>query len=150
MDDVCTRYIFDKYHITFKVISPCNFEKTNFFQYQKHGHLVGISSIAGLRGSGQTPSYNATKAFQINYLEGLRQKSNKLKNIVITDIRPGFVKTRMAKGDGQFWVAPPKKAAEQILNAIKKKRKIVYVTKRWSLIAIVLRLLPKFVYDKMS
>jgi len=119
------------------------------FQYQKHGHLVGISSIAGLRGSRDTPSYNATKAFQINYLAGLRQKSNKLKKITITDIRPGLVKTRMAKGDGQFWVAPPKKAAEQILNVIKKKRKIAYVTRRWLLIAIVLKLLPKIIYDKM-
>ena len=121
----------------------------NFFQNQKHGHLVGISSIAGLRGSGQAPSYNATKAFQINYLEGLRQKASKLKGITVTDIRPGFVKTRMAKGKGQFWVAPPKIAAKQILNAIRKKRKIAYVTKRWSLIAIVLKFLPKIIYDKM-
>lgn len=121
----------------------------NFFKNQNYGHLVAISSIAGLRGSGQAPSYNATKAFQINYLEGLRQKTNKLKKIAITDIRPGFVNTRMAKGDGQFWVAPPKRAGEQILKAIKKKRKIAYVTKRWSLIAVVLRLLPKIIYDKM-
>lgn len=121
----------------------------NFFQDQKHGHLVGISSIAGLRGSKEAPSYNATKAFQINYLEGLRQKANNLKKVTITDIRPGFVKTRMAKGDGQFWVADPKKVAEQMLNAIRKKSKIAYVTKRWSLIAVVLKLLPKIIYDKM-
>jgi len=122
----------------------------NLFQNQKHGHLVGISSIAGLRGSKDAPSYNATKAFQINYLEGLRQKSNKLKNITITDIRPGFVKTRMAKGDGQFWVATPQKAAEQILNAINRKRKVAYITKRWGLIALLLKILPKAIYDKMS
>jgi len=121
----------------------------NFFQKQKHGHLVGISSIAGIRGSKDAPSYNATKAFQINYLEGLCQKSSKLKNITITDIRPGFVKTRMAKGDGQFWVSHPKKASEQILNAIKKKRKIAYVTKRWLLIAIALKLIPKIIYDRI-
>lgn len=121
----------------------------NFFKKQDYGHLVAISSIAGLRGSRQTPAYNATKAFQINYLEGLRQKSNKLKNVIITDIRPGFVKTRMAKGDGQFWVAHPKKVAEQILNAIRKKRKIAYVTKRWLLIAMLLKSLPKMIYDKM-
>jgi len=55
----------------------------------------------------------------------------------------------MAKGEGQFWVAPPKKAAKQILNAIRKKRKIAYITKRWSLIAWILKLLPKIIYDKM-
>jgi NADP-dependent 3-hydroxy acid dehydrogenase YdfG len=59
----------------------------NYFEKQTFGHLVAISSIAGLRGSRQAPAYNATKAFQINYLEGLRQKSNKLKTeIAVTDI----------------------------------------------------------------
>lgn len=36
----------------------------NFFENQKFGHLVGISSISGLRGSRQAPAYNATKAYQ--------------------------------------------------------------------------------------
>ena len=34
----------------------------NFFESQKSGHLVTISSIGGLRGSRQAPAYNATKA----------------------------------------------------------------------------------------
>jgi NADP-dependent 3-hydroxy acid dehydrogenase YdfG len=55
--------------------------------------------VAGLRGSRIAPAYNATKAFQINYLEGFRQKATKLKTpIFVTDIRPGFVDTEMAKG----------------------------------------------------
>ena len=78
----------------------------NYFQKQHHGHLVAITSIAGIRGSRQAPAYNASKAFQINYLEGLRQKVTKLKlPIFITDVRPGFVDTEMAKGNGKFWVA---------------------------------------------
>jgi NADP-dependent 3-hydroxy acid dehydrogenase YdfG len=36
----------------------------NYFEKQTFGHLVAISSIAGLRGSRQAPAYNATKAFQ--------------------------------------------------------------------------------------
>ena len=51
----------------------------HFFENQKFGHLIAITSVGGLRGSGDAPSYNATKAFQINYLEGLRQKVTKLK-----------------------------------------------------------------------
>jgi short-subunit dehydrogenase len=122
----------------------------NYFEKQTFGHLVAISSIAGIRGSRQSPAYNATKAFQINYLEGLRQKSNKLKTeIVVTDIRPGFVDTDMAKGEGQFWVASVDKASRQIFNAIKNKRKIVYITRRWRLIASLLKLLPGQIYDRM-
>jgi short-subunit dehydrogenase len=122
----------------------------NYFEKQQSGHLVAISSIAGLRGNGVTPSYNASKAYQINYLEGLRQKASKLKSkIVVTDIRPGFVDTAMAKGEGQFWVASVNKASEQIFKAIQKKKKVVYVTKRWRLIATILKRIPRSIYDKM-
>ncbi len=122
----------------------------NYFEKQKFGHLVAISSIGGLRGSRQTPSYNATKAYQINYLEGLRQKATKLKEqIFITDVRPGLVNTEMAKGEGLFWVMPVEKTVRQIFGAIKKKRKIAYVTKRWGLIAKILKRIPRPIYDRM-
>jgi len=121
-----------------------------FFEKQKHGHLIAISSIGGLRGSRQSTSYNATKAYQINYLEGLRQKATKLKEqIFITDIRPGLVNTDMAKGKGLFWVMPVEKTVRQIYNAIKKKKKIAYVTKRWRLIAEITKRIPIQLYDRM-
>ena len=114
-----------------------------YFKEQGHGHLVNISSIAGIRGNGIAPSYNATKAYQINYLEGLRlNASKKSSSIYVTDVRPGFVDTAMAKGDGMFWVAPVKKAAQQIVDAIKQKKKVVYITKRWRFIAVLLRIIP--------
>lgn len=122
----------------------------NYFEDQKHGHLVGISSVGGIRGSGIAPAYNATKAYQINYLEGLRQKATKLKTpIFVTDIRPGFVDTAMAKGEGQFWVAPVDKATTQIFEAIKKKKKIIYITKRWKIIGTILKTIPRQIYDRM-
>jgi short-subunit dehydrogenase len=114
----------------------------NYFIAQQSGHLVVISSIAGLRGNKDAPAYNASKAYQINYTEAMRQKVCSLKlPITITDIRPGFVDTDMAKGDGKFWVSTVGKAGEQIIKAINAKRKVVYVTKRWRLIAIILHLL---------
>ncbi|MEI6753534.1 MAG: SDR family NAD(P)-dependent oxidoreductase [Paludibacter sp.] len=121
-----------------------------YFENQKHGHLVGISSIAGLRGSRQSPSYNATKAYQINYLEGLRQKATKLKEqIYITDIRPGLVDTEMAKGQGLFWVMSIEKTVRQIYAAIEKKRKVIYITKRWRVIAAILKRIPDKLYERM-
>jgi short-subunit dehydrogenase len=122
----------------------------NYFENKKTGHLVAISSVGGLRGSRIAPSYNATKAYQINYLEGLRQKATKLKSqIYVTDVRPGFVDTDMAKGEGQFWVATVDKATQQIFGAINEKKKIVYVTKRWKLIATILKRIPRQIYDRM-
>jgi short-subunit dehydrogenase len=114
-----------------------------YFKEQGYGHFVNISSIAGIRGNGIAPSYNATKAYQINYLEGLRINVKEYgSSITITDARPGFIDTAMAKGEGLFWVAPVQKAAEQIFEAIKQKKKMVYITKRWRLIALLLRIIP--------
>jgi short-subunit dehydrogenase len=122
----------------------------NYFEKQGNGHLVAISSIAGIRGSRIAPAYNASKAYQIKYLEGLRQKATKVKMpIYVTDIRPGFVDTDMAKGDGQFWVATKEKASRQIVGIIQRKKEIGYVTKRWWVIAKLLWLVPNVIYKRM-
>ena len=122
----------------------------NYFEKQGRGHLVGITSIAGIRGNKHAPSYYASKSYQINYLESMRQKATALKKpIYITDIRPGLVDTDMAKGDGLFWVAPVKKAGKQIYTAIEKKKRTGYITKRWWLISAILKLMPNAIYDKI-
>jgi len=122
-----------------------------FTYMNKHGggHLAGISSIAGLRGSRYAPSYGATKAYQINFMEGLwfKAKNEKLP-ITVTDIRPGFVDTAMAQGNGVFWAASAEKAASQIIKALKQKKKYAYITKRWSLIAWLLNCLPSWIAAK--
>lgn len=121
-----------------------------YFQKQGNGHLVAITSVASLRGSAEAPAYNATKAYQANYLEALRIKASKLKlPITVTDIRPGFVNTDMAKGDGLFWVASVEEATSQLYRAIEKKKRIAYITKRWGLIAFLLKVLPYSLYRQL-
>jgi short-subunit dehydrogenase len=122
----------------------------NYFEKERKGHFVAISSIGGLRGSRQAPAYNASKAYQINYLEALNQKAANLNiSISITDIQAGLIDTAMAKGEGLFWVAPVEKAAKQIFNAIRLKKEKVYVTKRWTLIALFFKFAPNFIFKKL-
>lgn len=124
-------------------------EAMKHFLASGRGHLVGISSIAALRGSAAAPAYNASKAFESNYLEGLRQKAAQLKlPITVTDIQPGLVDTAMAKGEGLFWVQPPAKAAAQIMTAIEAKRAHAYITRRWCLFAWLLKVLPDAIYHR--
>lgn len=114
------------------------------------GHLVGISSISALRGGRESPAYSASKAFASNYMEGLRQKIRNLQlPIIVTDVKPGFVKTAMAKGEGIFWAAPADKASKQIYDAIKRKASSVYITRRWRLIAWMLKAMPDCVFEKL-
>ncbi len=123
----------------------------HLFKKQKFGHLVAISSIASLRGNRGAPAYFASKAFQVNYLESLYLKTKEVKggNVYITDIRPGFVDTKMALGEGIFWMASLEKASQQIYRAIKNKKRRVYITKRWNLIAWVLKIVPSWLIKKV-
>ena len=124
----------------------------NLFKKQQFGHLVGISSIASLRGNRASPVYFASKAFQKSYLESLYLKTKTIKSnkVFITDIRPGFVDTPMALGDNLFWMSPLDKAAKQTYIAIKKKKRVAYITKRWRLIAWVLKIVPAWLLKKAT
>ena len=122
----------------------------HYFLKQKKGHLVGISSVAALIPNSGSPAYSASKAFVSNYLQGLSIHAYKSKlPIAITDIRPGFVDTKMAQGEGIFWKASKEKASMQIYQAIKKKKTIAYITKRWNLVAGILKILPKILHKKL-
>ena len=124
----------------------------NFFVTQGSGQLVTISSIAANRGSSYSPAYAASKSFQSTYFEGLFIKAKKLKKDVgVTCIEPGFVKTKMAKGgDKMFWIVPVNKAVQQIISGIEKKRRKVYVSKRWWIIAKLMKYMPFFVYKRIG
>ena len=121
-----------------------------YFIEQGSGHIVGISSIAAIRGDPFAPAYGASKAFVSNYLEALRFKAKKMKApVTVTNIQPGFVDTAMAQGDGLFWVAPAREAAIQIFDVIKKKREHAYITKRWGIIAWLFKLMPGWILTKL-
>jgi len=123
----------------------------NYFINQGYGQIACTSSVASVRGNSMAPAYSAGKAFESTYMEGLYLKAKRLKkNIAVTDIQPGFVDTHLAKGDGKFWVAPVKKAAAQIYKAIQKKKKRAYITKRWAIIAWLLKNIPGFIYNRFG
>ena len=123
----------------------------NLFRNQGYGHLVGITSIASIRGNRGAPAYFSSKAYQKAYLESLYMKTKTIKSnkVFITDVRPGFVDTAMALGDGIFWMVPLDKAVKQIYKAIKNKKRVVYISKRWKLIALVLKMAPARLLKKM-
>ena len=117
-----------------------------YFLQRNKGCLVGISSVAGHRGSGRSPAYSASKAFMINYLEGLRQKLSATP-VKVIDVRPGFVDTDMLRGrKGLFGVVSPEKAADDIFRAIQKGKSIVYVPSWWATVMWFFKRLPESLY----
>src|SRR5436190_19886164 len=121
----------------------------NYFEKEGKGHIAAISSIASIRGNSLAPAYSASKAFMSNYMEGLYIRTSKIKlPIYTTDIQPGFVKANMTKPEAMFWVAPVDNAAAQIFIAIQNKKRSAYITRRWWLIAKIMKWLPMFIYKK--
>lgn len=123
----------------------------DYFMKQGHGQIVGMSSVASHLATHQAAAYTASKHFISNYMTGFRQKAKRVDaDITVTDIRPGFVKSEMtARNKGMFWVADTNKAVQQMIKAISKKRNRVYITKRWLLVALLAKLTPQFVWDRL-
>jgi short-subunit dehydrogenase len=126
----------------------------NYYMSQGYGHMAVISSIAAYRGNSQAPAYSASKAFQSIYFEGLALKARRAriskKNITITCIEPGFVDTKMAKSKKLFWVVPVDKAARQILRGIERKKRKVYISRRWVIIAWIMKWMPYSIYKRIA
>ena len=121
------------------------------FEEQGAGHIVGISSVAGLFGWGLSATYSASKSFVNTYLQGYRQLANHSNaNISVSTIMPGFVESEMIESKSNlFWVAPTDKAAQQIADAIEAKKNEAYITKRWRLAAWAVKLIPNWVWNRM-
>ena len=114
----------------------------NHFTQRGGGHLVGVSSIAAHFSGGLSLTYNATKAFVSNYLNGMRSRASRSGlPITITTIEPGFIDTPMLESKPMGTV-PVEKAVAQIIKAITGKKDHAYITRRWTIIAGLFYILP--------
>ena len=84
------------------------------------GHFIGVSSLADELLSSEAPSYHASKAGFSNYLGGLRL-ALKPKGVYVTNVRFGFVDTKMAKGDGKPFMMNVEKAVDHLERCIRTK-----------------------------
>lgn len=122
-----------------------------YFQKQGHGQLAAITSIASLRGLAPAPAYSASKAYQAHYLEALRQRAlTEYKDIIITEIRPGFVHTPLLSDPSTFfWVMPVEKAARQIAEAIEHRQSYATITRRWKLLIPAIHMAPTWLLARI-
>lgn len=107
------------------------------------GHLVGVSSVAGYRGLAGAEAYGATKAAQINLLEGLRIGLGN-RQIAVTTVCPGFVRTALTSGN-KFpmpFIISAERAAMSICNGLERGQLEVVFPAPMALLMKVARLLP--------
>jgi short-subunit dehydrogenase len=122
----------------------------NRFERAKHGHIVGISSIAGDRGRVGGPVYNASKAGLDTYLEALRNRLTR-HGVTVTTIKPGFIDTELLKNAARtFWVISPEEAAARTYDAIRRGRQVAYIPSRWRLVSLAVRSMPSVIFRHLN
>lgn len=116
---------------------------------RRGGTLVGIASVAGIRGMPGSEAYCASKAAAISYLESLRVEMKPFGIRVLT-ICPGFVRTPLvAKNPYTMpFLFEPAEFAERAVRAIAAQRSYTVIPWQMAIGAKVLRLLPNWLFDK--
>lgn len=126
-------------------------ELANRFGARGSGCLVGISSVAGLRGRATNYVYGAAKAGFTAYLSGLRNRLAGLGVHVIT-VLPGFVNTAMTADLDlpEKLTAEPEEVATAILRAVDKQKNVIYVRPIWQLVMTIICNIPEPVFKKLK
>jgi short-subunit dehydrogenase len=112
------------------------------------GQLVGVASVAGIRGLPGAGAYSASKAAAISYLESLRVEMAR-DNIVVTTIAPGYIRTPMT--DVNEYKMPflmdADVFAHKFANAVAAKRRFVVIPWQMGWVARFMRLVPPWLWD---
>lgn len=123
----------------------------NQFERQRCGSMAIISSVAGDRGRPSNYVYGTAKAAVSTFCEGLQARMFKLGVHVMT-IKPGFVDTPMTQGlklPGLL-LARPDDVARSILSGLQRKKVVLYTPRFWSLIMLIIKLVPNFVFKRIN
>lgn len=117
------------------------------------GVLVGISSVAGVRGRAANYVYGSAKAGFTAFLSGLRNRLAKGKTGVhVVTVLPGFVNTRMTAGMDlpAKLTAEPAEVGAAVCKAVERGRNVIYVRPIWQIVMLVIRHIPEAIFKKLS
>lgn len=111
---------------------------------QNSGAIIGIGSAASMRGLPTRGIYTLTKV-GIEYL--LESCAAEFPEIQFTMIHPGFVDTPILQSNSnQLWIMAPQKAAQIMVKAVAKRKKVVIFPFRMKLLFRFARILPTSIY----
>jgi len=122
-----------------------------YMEKNNTGTLAVIGSVAGDRGRKSNYVYGAAKGLVTRYIQGLQHRlaSTKVKVVLI---KPGPTETPMTAHLKQQGVklASVEGVAEDIVKGIEKGKPVIYTPSKWMVIMMVIRHLPRFVFNKMD
>ncbi len=122
----------------------------NYYEKEKHGTIVGISSVAGERGRQSNFIYGSAKAGFTAYLSGLRNRLFR-EQVHVLSVQPGFVYTKMTEGLTlpKLLTAKPEEVADAVYKAVSRKKNTIYVKWFWRWIMLIIKSIPEPLFKKM-
>lgn len=120
---------------------------------ERPGQIAVISSIAGTKGLGASPAYSASKRYVNLYLECLEQLKHirGIKNLRISDIRPGFVRTALLADNNYYPLQlDVTKVAREIVDKVLRGQSIITVDWKYRIIVFFWRLIPRWLWVRMK
>lgn len=120
-------------------------------QQANRGTVAIVGSVAGDRGRKSNYVYGAAKGLVTRYAQGLQHRLAGT-NVKVVLIKPGPTDTPMTaqlKGKGAK-LASVGDVARMIVKGIAQGKPVVYAPGKWALIMMVIRHLPRFVFNKMD
>lgn len=113
--------------------------------------IIGVASVAGLRGRQSNYAYGSAKAGLIAYLSGLRNRLYKSDTTVLT-VLPGFVATKMTAHLDlpKLLTASAKQVAVDIVKAQASGKSIVYSIYIWKYMMWIIRSIPECIFKKLN
>jgi short-subunit dehydrogenase len=115
------------------------------------GRLVGIASVAGIRGLPGASAYSASKAAAISYLESLRVELRG-SGVKVVTLAPGYIATPMTEQNPypMPFLMPVEQAANSMVAAIDRGDRFTVMPWQMGIVARLLRLLPRPLYDALA
>ena len=115
------------------------------------GRLVGIASVAGVRGLPGAGAYSASKAASFAYLESVRVEMHG-SGVKVVTIAPGYIKTPMtAVNDYAMpFLLDANVAAERMRRVIERGTRTAVVPWQMGIVATIMRLMPDALYDRLA
>lgn len=130
------------------VTTTCQIIHAYLARHQTQYHVLFLSSMAAVRGRSKNSLYGASKAGIEIYLEGLKQTHS---NFFITCARLGFIDTHHTFGKpGIILPGDPKRCAQACWKAVQAGKQVIYFPKLWLGVYLLLRSMPKFLYNKRA
>jgi short-subunit dehydrogenase len=113
------------------------------------GRLVGIASVAGIRGLPGHGAYCASKAAAISYCESLRGECAP-SGVKVVTLLPGYIDTPLTRGNrySMPFLMPAEAFADRALAAIVAGDSYRVIPWQMGVLAKLLRLLPNTVFDR--